>query len=154
MVLTLVRDTFTPSETLGKLLVNRKTFCDTLEPPAVPNAMHPKGAIPMGWYKLQVTMSPVFGRRLPQLCYVPDFEGIRIHAGNNRNHTAGCILVGELSGRSSAGMQTIPTLFRSKDTEQALVAQLLKAQKAHEELYINVTTAERYSSECANSLTI
>jgi len=67
MVLTLVRDTFTPSETLGKLLVNRKTFCDTLEPPAVPNAMHPKGTIPMGWYKLQVTMSPVFGRRLPQL---------------------------------------------------------------------------------------
>lgn len=142
MVITLIRDKFTPAETLGKMLIDRVPFCGTLEPPTVPNATHPKGCIPVGWYKLQVTMSPKFGRLLPVLCYVPGFEGIRIHAGNTRDHTAGCILVGERSEWSL-------TLSQSKDTEQNLVEQLLKAQKAHEELYINVTTADRYPSERA-----
>ena len=99
MLLTLIRDTFTPAETLGKLLIDGKLFCDTLEPPIVPNAQHPKGAIPEGWYKVQVTRSPKFGRLLPLLYYVPGFEGIRIHAGNNRDHTSGCILVGERAER-------------------------------------------------------
>ena len=99
MLITLIRDTFTPAETLGKLLIDGKPFCDTLEPPVVPNAQHPKGAIPEGWYKIQVTHSPKFGRLLPLLYYVPGFDGIRIHAGNNRDHTSGCILVGERSER-------------------------------------------------------
>ena len=125
MVITLIRDKFTPAETLGKMLIDRVPFCGTLEPPIVPNATHPKGCIPVGWYKLHVTMSPKFGRLLPVLCYVPGFEGVRIHAGNTRDHTAGCILVGERSEWSL-------TLSQSKDTEQSLVEQLLKAQKAHE----------------------
>ena len=58
MILTLIRDTFTPAETLGKLYIDRKPFCDTIEPPTVPNAQHPKGCIPVGWYKAQVTKSP------------------------------------------------------------------------------------------------
>ena len=140
MVLSLIRTNESPNETTGILLIGGKPFCGTLEPPTVPNATHPKGCIPVGWYKLQVTMSPKFGRLLPVLCYVPGFEGVRIHAGNTRDHTAGCILVGERSEWSL-------TLSQSKDTEQTLVEQLLKAQKAHEELYINVTTADRYPSE-------
>ena len=146
MVITLIRDTFTPAETLGKLYIDRAPFCDTVEPPTVPNAQHPKGCIPQGWYRLSVTRSPKFGRLLPILHMVPGFEGIRIHAGNNRDHTAGCILVGELYSRPTDGY-AVPTLFHSKATEQALVEQLLKVQRTHEEIYIDITDTERYPSE-------
>ena len=141
MLLTLIHDTFTPTETLGKLLIDGTPFCDTLEPPVVPNAQHPKGAIPEGWYKIQVTRSPKFGRLLPLLYYVPGFDGIRIHAGNNRDHTSGCILVGERSERLGT-----PTLYSSRRTEESLTKQLIKAQKQHEEIYINITDIDRYPS--------
>ncbi len=220
MLLTLIRDTFTPAETLGKLLIDGKPFCDTLEPPSLMhcigtecsanikamqassssqnkqvvsgtlkcNAQHPKGAIPQGWYKIQVTRSPKFGRLLPLLYYVPGFEGIRIHAGNNRDHTSGCILVGERAERyeptlksptvSSANSQSKleasevrwnsmgadsgvdrsvlsdteatlgpPCLYRSRRTEETLTQQLIKAQKQHEEIYINITDIDRYPIE-------
>ena len=140
MLLTLIRDTFTPAETLGQLLIDGIPFCATLEPSVVPNAQHPKGAIPLGWYRLSVTRSPKFGRLLPILHLVPGFDGIRIHAGNNRDHTAGCILVGECCA-------TAPVLSRSKQTEQSLVNQLIQAQTANEPLFINITDVERYPSE-------
>ena len=158
MLLTLIRDTFTPAETLGKLSIDGKPFCDTLEPPIVPNTQHPKGAIPEGWYKIQVTHSPKFDRLLPLLYYVPDFDGIRIHAGNNRDHTSGCILVGERAERyesfqegravaaNSATFGT-PTLYSSRRTEESLTQQLIKAQKQHEEIYINITDTDRYPIE-------
>ena len=171
MLLTLIRDTFTTAETLGKLYIDRKLFCDTLEPPTVPNARHPKGAIPEGWYKVTVTRSPKFGRLLPLLHYVPGFEGIRIHAGNNRDHTSGCILVGERAERcepaadgseygvpievSSYGVSSaadsatigIPCLYSSRRTEEALTKELIKAQSNHDEIYIEVTDTERYAVE-------
>ena len=93
-------------------------FCDTLEPtwrnlkgvelqPEEVNvrlgrvsgkkAQKMKGstAIPEGTYPLLVTKSPRFKEWLPYLQGVPDFEGIRIHAGNYPDDTQGCILVGE-----------------------------------------------------------
>ena len=183
MLLSLIRDTFTPAETLGKLMIDGKPFCDTLEPPVVPNVQHPKGTIPEGWYKVQVTRSPKFGRLLPLLYYVPGFEGIRIHAGNNRDHTSGCILVGERAERyeptanspskleaskvrwtsmvAECGVDKrgrvfdnsatigIPCLYSSRRTEEALTQELNKAQNNHEEINIEVTNTERYSSEHA-----
>ncbi|MBR1809727.1 MAG: hypothetical protein IJ776_10135 [Paludibacteraceae bacterium] len=137
MLITLIRDTFTPQETLGTLIVNGKPFCGTLEPPVVPNAFHPKGAIPMGWYKLTLTRSPKFNRLLPLLHYVIGFEGIRIHSGNKKEDTQGCILVGERSEKSN-------TLFNSRATEQALVELLKPYQDDHHEIYIEVTDTERY----------
>ncbi len=158
MLITLIRDTFTPAETLGKLYIDRKYFCDTLEPPVVPNAQHPKGAIPEGWYKVQLTRSPKFGRLLPLLYYVPGFEGIRIHSGNNRDHTSGCILVGERAERyesfqegravaANSATYSTPTLYSSRRTEESLTQQLIKVQKQHEEIYINITDTDRYSIE-------
>lgn len=72
-----------------------------------------KTAIPAGRYNLELTFSEKFQRVLPLVWNVelPDgrklvrssdglvtFEGIRIHSGNTKDHTEGCLLPGRLLG--------------------------------------------------------
>ena len=40
-----------------------------------------------------------------------------------------------------------PCLYRSRRTEETLTQQLIKAQKQHEEIYINITDIDRYPIE-------
>lgn len=106
-----------PKYTIGKLYVNGKYFCDTLEDPdrgldqnmSINSLMSKKvysdTAIPTGSYKISMNMvSPRFGRRqwarpykgiVPRLLNVPAFDGVLIHPGNTARDTSGCILVGE-----------------------------------------------------------
>ena len=51
-------------------------------------------AIPAGTYRIEMTFSQRFQRVMPLLLNVPNFTGIRIHAGNSSTDTDGCILVG------------------------------------------------------------
>ncbi|MBP3517667.1 MAG: hypothetical protein J6K31_04540 [Parabacteroides sp.] len=117
MELTLTRTAKHKTCTTGRLAIEGHYFCDTLEPvwrDIAPgrrgHKIAKKTAIPEGRYPLVVTLSPRFGRWLPLLLHVPRFEGIRIHAGNTSNDTAGCILVGQL--RSAEGCE--PALIDSR----------------------------------------
>jgi len=95
--LTLSRSQFEPNCTIGRLFVDGKQFCWTLEdvvrPTGAPKVFG-QTAIPPGTYGLIITHSPHFGRDLPLLLNVPGFDGIRIHPGNTDADTEGCILVG------------------------------------------------------------
>ena len=82
------------SYTIGKMYLNGEYFCDTLEDAIRPVKIPNETAIPAGIYKVEVTYSPRFKRSLPLLVDVPNYTGIRIHNGSNKDHTSGCILVG------------------------------------------------------------
>ena len=85
--------------TIGKLYMDGKYFCDTLEDQVRDLTKERKipgrTAIPAGAYEIVVNVSPRFKRKLPRLLDVPGFDGILIHRGNTAEDTAGCILVGE-----------------------------------------------------------
>ena len=86
--------------TIGRLEVDGQYLCDTLEPTwrdlhHGARKLRGQTAIPEGRYPVVVTLSPRFKRWLPLLWGVPQFEGVRIHAGNTPADTEGCILPGE-----------------------------------------------------------
>lgn len=99
MKLLLKRIAFRDNYTIGKLYVDGKYFCDTLEDKVrdlFKEAKVPgETAIPAGIYNIIVNYSPKFKRLLPRLLNVPHFDGILIHRGNTAKDTSGCIIVGE-----------------------------------------------------------
>lgn len=107
MKLTVNRYYFGNSYVIGRLLINGKYFCDTLED--INRDLNKNGkfdsdtekkikgetCIPFGIYEVKLTFSNRFKRILPELLNVPSFTGIRIHSGNTQADTEGCILVGK-----------------------------------------------------------
>ena len=91
-----IRQVYTPTSTLGVLLIDSKVLCYTLED-VVRESSAPKvpgqTAIPAGRYEIVVDMSARFKRMMPLLLNVPNFEGVRLHGGNTSGDTEGCILV-------------------------------------------------------------
>lgn len=104
--------------TIGRLYVDGKYFCDTLErtdrgldqkmplDELLEIKVHGKTAIPTGTYRITMNhKSPKFskidyyrnfcGGYMPRLRNVPGFEGVLIHRGNSENATEGCLLVGD-----------------------------------------------------------
>ena len=85
---TLIRDKRTGTTILGRLFMGGTCICYTLE-----NASK---AIPAGFYSIENSTSPKFGRELPLLfsSKVPSSRGVRIHSGNTYKNSAACLLVG------------------------------------------------------------
>ncbi len=84
----------TTESTVGKLLVNGAFECFTLEDAERPAKIYGKTAIPKGRYEVIINWSNNFKQYMPLLLSVPDYQGVRIHAGNDAADTLGCILVG------------------------------------------------------------
>ena len=96
MILNLQRRQQINDATIGSISVDGKFCCFTLEDVVRTTGDKVNGAtaIPAGQYQVIINHSQRFDRDMPLLLNVPDFSGIRIHAGNTAADTAGCILVG------------------------------------------------------------
>lgn len=139
-----LRDTYT----IGRLSINGKYLCDTVEDrtrdinkdgdlnDVGEGKVYGKTAIPYGKYEVTMKVqSPKYSQRasyawckgyLPRLLKVPHFEGILIHSGNDATHSAGCILVGEnkVKGQVINSMATlkrlIPMLKHASDNNEKI----------------------------------
>ena len=100
MILLLKRRIFTANTTIGTLSIEGQRICDTLEDADRKleeggKKIYGKTAIPRGKYEVKITWSNRFKKYMMEVLEVPQFEGIRIHAGNTHENTDGCPLCGE-----------------------------------------------------------
>ena len=151
MYIRLIRNEAKGNAITGRLVIDGRWYCNTLERKGV--------EIPALCYHVCVTQSPKFKRLLPLVTGVPRTpqsgygtatpigrangamgyrQGIRIHRGSKPEHSSGCVLV--------------PT-----EKEKELTNKLLKAQKEHEEIILEVTdfragTEYGYNHPCEHEL--
>ena len=95
MLIEIKRFEFKDTHTVGKMYIDGVYQCYTLED-VVRNGTKVVGktAIPTGKYKVIIDSSQRFKQDMPHILDVPDFTGVRIHAGNTSADTDGCILLG------------------------------------------------------------
>ena len=165
MLIQLIRNKPQGNAITGRLVVDGRWFCNTLERVGY--------QIPALCYHVAVTQSPKFKRLLPLVCGVPrtmsnvesqkskvnetsaavspDFKhstldikqsalrsGIRFHVGSKPEHSTGCILVPD------------------REIEELLTSALLETQNNHEEIILEVTdfrpgTEYGYNTPCPSS---
>lgn len=123
MLIEVKRFEFKDTYTVGKMYIDNIYECYTLEDVVRTGAkVNGQTAIPTGTYNVIINHSNRFNRDLPLLENVPNFTGVRIHAGNTSAHTEGCILVGTTwSGKDFIG--------NSKVAFNKLFEKLKKAKK-------------------------
>lgn len=119
MKLLLKRIARKPKYTIGRLYVDGKYLCDSIEDTDrkltqdMPLSdikkikVQNETAIPTGTYNVTINIiSPKFskksfyiknadGGRVPRILNVKGFDGILIHCGQDQNSSSGCIIVGE-----------------------------------------------------------
>ena len=134
MLIKLYRNEPQGSAITGRLVIDGRWFCNTLER---------KGyQILALFYPIKVTYSPRFKRLLPLVTDVPQRTGIRIHRGTKPEHSTGCILV--VADNNPMPLHSTPYTLHppqgrtTADVEQELTRLILKAQNAHEEIILEV----------------
>lgn len=129
---------------IGRLYVDGKYFCDTLEDrdrglgaemplkEILRIKVKHQTAIPKGKYRVRLDIqSPKYAAKvtlwrynkgyMPRLMDVPGYEGVLIHPGNTKGDTSGCILVGKntvvgrLTDSTATWKQLYGVLAASKD---------------------------------------
>ena len=107
MRLTLVRIANRPTYCIGKLYIDGKWFCDTIEDTdrglcdemsekeILERKVKGETAIPTGIYQVLITYSPKYKKQMPLINNVKGYSGIRIHSGNTSKDTEGCLIVGK-----------------------------------------------------------
>ena len=124
MLIQLIRNQPKANALTGRLIINGRWFCNTLERVGY--------QIPALCYHIAVTQSPKFKRLLPLVQNVPRTgdkakgdkamrQGIRFHVGTKSQHSTGCILVPD------------------REIEELLTSALLETQNNHEEIILEVT---------------
>ena len=145
MYLKLIRNQANKNAITGRLIIDGRWFCNTLE-----RVGYQISAL---CYPVKVTMSPKFKRLLPLVCGVPLNSssaapkpseplnssplrsGIRFHRGTKPEHSTGCILVPD------------------REIEELLTSHILEAQNEKEEIIMEVFdfrpgTELGYNTEC------
>lgn len=126
MRLTLKRIANKKTYCIGKLYINGKYFCDTLEDVdrGLDSTMteeeikkikvKSETAIPTGIYKIILNYSPKFKKVMPLITNVKGYSGVRIHTGNSAKDTEGCLLVGKntIVGRLTESRKMYDALFK------------------------------------------
>ena len=153
MYLKLIRNKAIGSAITGRLVINGRWFCNTLERVGY--------QIPALCYPVKVTMSPKFKRLLPLVQNVPQRSGIRFHRGTRPQHSTGCILV--VADNYPMPLHSTPYTIHpprgrtSADVEQELTNLLKQVQSNHEEIILEVIdfrpgTEYGYNTPCPPEL--
>jgi hypothetical protein len=179
MLIKLIRNQSKGASITGRLVINGRWFCNTLERVGY--------EIPALCYQIRVTKSPKFKRLLPVVQNVPQRTGIRFHRGTKPQHSTGCILVlgdniNDKNNFNPTTKTTISTTFRpnqlprsarendlslerslvvgsrtSAEVEQELTQLLLQTQESHEEIILEISdyrpgTEYGYNTPCPPEL--
>lgn len=132
-------------DTRGRLLVDDKFVCFTLEDEIRKNKVRGETAIPEGEYEITLRKEGGFHARYSKrfgemhkgmlwLRNVPNFEYILIHCGNTDHDTMGCLLVGELF--REGGERSF--LANSERAYKKLYPMVAKALLRGDSVHINV----------------
>ena len=177
MYIRLIRNKAKGNAITGRLVIDGRWFCNTLERKGV--------EIPALCYHVCVTQSPKFKRLLPLVTGVPRTpqsgygtatpigrangamgyrQGIRIHRGSKPEHSSGCVLVvaDNKNNLNNLRANQLPGALKgigrsAADVERELTSLILKAQQEHEEIILEVSdfragTEYGYNNPCEREL--
>ncbi|MBO5816734.1 MAG: hypothetical protein J6R26_02155 [Paludibacteraceae bacterium] len=177
MYIRLIRNKAKGNAITGRLVIDGRWFCNTLERKGV--------EIPALCYHVCVTQSPKFKRLLPLVTGVPRTpqsgygtatpigrangamgyrQGIRIHRGSQPEHSSGCVLVvaDNKNNLNNLRANQLPGALKgigrsAADVERELTSLILKAQQEHEEIILEVSdfragTEYGYNNPCEREL--
>jgi hypothetical protein len=142
MELYLQREIFTDKSTIGTLFIDGVKECYILEDcdrgltelmqisEIEKLKVYGETCIPYGRYEVVITMSNRFKRELPLLVGPKGFTGIRIHPGNRKEDTLGCLLTGKVAG--------VDVVAQSTSAFNQLFEKIKTAKSRGQKVYITI----------------